>query len=185
MKQVKIADKIGYFDFYTHYDNFTKHLSQIGFKRLDSGDFRSVWVRNKIVIKIPLSMDGAIDNLVEAKAWRKYKKKKAKLGIYLAPCRILPNCTLMMVKVNLSYSYKKNPDWSQMIDQEQVGIYKKRFVCYDYALDIPERIEWEKEWGVPYSFFQDEYVQRRPHLISGKLPRKGKIIDSCCDLIRE
>lgn len=173
------------FNFYDYYQTFTDRLSELKFTKLEYGDFRSVWVRGNIVIKIPLSMDGAIDNLMEAKAWKKYRNRKAKLGIYLAPCRILPNCALMMVKVKTKFSRKKTPSWAQMIDNEQIGIYKKRFVCYDYALDIPDRLTWEKEWNITDTFFQTSYLDRRPHLVKGKLPRKGQIIDTVFERRRE
>lgn len=45
------------------------------------------------------------------------------------------------------------PDWSEKIDGAQVGIYKGKYVAFDYALEIVERLQWEREWGKRSIFF--------------------------------
>src|SRR5574337_559098 len=124
------------------YKFFIKHLLKSGFKEIGSGSFRRAFTRGNIVIKVPLNEDGIIDNVVESKAWKTWRNGPATVHkFYLAPCRLLPNHALMMVKVDeecvdLEKWYRSLPDWINKIDNLQVGFYKERFVAYDYALGI-------------------------------------------------
>lgn len=148
--------------------NFALHLEKCGFHYIDSGDFRHVWTRDKMVVKIPKNGDGIIDNLIEARAWRKYRHHQTSLGIYLAPCRLLSNGCLVMRKVSFDFwptgrldesgvsSWKEpRPEWAFKIDSVQVGLYRGRFVAYDYALSIAERTQWEKEMNRCSGFYHN------------------------------
>lgn len=117
------------------YERFGEKLIKKGFKRLDCGSYRMVFHRNGIVIKVPHNQDGILDNIVEADAWRTVKNKPTRHGYYLAPCRLLKNKCLMMVYVDVD-SEGELPSWAFMIDASQVGLYKNRYVAYDYALDV-------------------------------------------------
>lgn len=142
-----------------HFKPFMERLAFLGFGELFGGGFRKGFIRDKIVIKVPRGRDGEIDNLVEARAWHKYKNNPTSLGFYLAPCRILENGCLMMVTVDTAV--RNHPEWvKKMHDGYQVGYYKERVVAYDYALEIPERVQWEDEWGFHSDFFQKEWVRK-------------------------
>lgn len=144
------------------YDAFIDHLEKAGFTYIGSGGFRKTYARNKVVIKVPYSQDGVYDNLTEARAWAKFKSKPTKYGIELAPCRLLPNGCLMMVKVERKIDKNiKVPMWANDVDGGQVGQYKNKIVAYDYALDVAERKIWEKEWKVKKSFYSESSYSRR------------------------
>ncbi len=139
------------------YERFVFDIESKGFKYVACGSFRSAYIRNNLVIKVPNNEDGIIDNKIEARAWRKYKNKPANKGIMLAPCRLLPNGCLIMKKVNtkipsLVYNEMARLDspirWAYDIDGNQVGMYRDKLVAYDYAMDISEREEWEDEMGL-------------------------------------
>lgn len=154
----------------SQYSKFTESIGARKFTYLGAGSFREVYARRNIVIKIPMTTDGLNDNIIEARAWKKYKNKPTSMGAYLAPCRLLPNGCLMMVKVNDEFTdeeYKKLDDlsWTSDIDAQQVGKYKNKIVAYDYALDTKERYEWEKEFEVKSEFFHGRWILNRPHLI--------------------
>jgi hypothetical protein len=118
------------------YKKFQFMLESKGFLYLDVGGCRHTFQRNNIVIKVPHREAGVIDNIVEAAVWRKYKNGKTPEGIRLAPCRLLPNNSLMMVYVELDIDYRKLPSWAKSVDCEQVGMYNGCYVAYDYALDV-------------------------------------------------
>lgn len=144
------------------YVDFIDHLIECGFEEIDSGSFRTAFVRGNIVIKVPQSDEGLIDNMVEARGWKTYRHRATRNRIRLAPCRLLPNGCLMMVKVE---PCSEGPAWIKCVDGEQVGTYKGRVVAYDYALDLVERFKWEEEWKVQSELFQsDEWETRRPHI---------------------
>lgn len=138
-------------------------LQAAGFEFVGEGMFRAVYMRKGIVVKVPHNKDGYIDNRTEAHAWRIYRDKATSLGIFLAPCRLLSNGCLMMVTVDTGdkRAYEDLPDWALKVDCSQVGIYKERLVAYDYALELVERAEWEKEWGTTSRFF---HCNRLPYL---------------------
>ncbi len=139
------------------YDAFRRHLESVGFHKVNYGSFRATYIRGKVVVKVPRNMDGEIDNRVEAAGWRKYKSNPTKDGILMAPCRLLPNGCLMMAAVEQCYvdphEEGTKHSWVAHIEGWQVGKYRGKIVAYDYALDIPERRQWEKEWGVESDFF--------------------------------
>jgi len=141
------------------YMSFRIYIIDRGFKYIDSGSFRATYIRNGVVIKVPRNFDGEVDNMVEAAAWHKYKNNPTSQGIYLAPCRLLSNGCLMMMTVDLSQDYEFSiyTKWIDDVEGYQVGIYRSRLVAYDYALDIPERIKWEEEWGVSSETYQLSY----------------------------
>jgi len=138
---------------------FEQHLLTRGFREIGYGSFRRTFKRGKVVIKVPRCNDGANDNRVEAAAYRKYKNGPTSQGIFMAPCRILSNYCLMMVHVEGAYLYadeddgKKVPHWAKLVEGRQCGYYHGRLVAYDFALDISEREEWEKSWGVRSEFY--------------------------------
>jgi hypothetical protein len=146
------------------YVDFINHLYDVGFEEIDSGSYRTAFMRGNVVIKVPLSEEGLIDNWVEAKGWKTYRHRATRNRIRLAPCRLLPNGCLMMVKVDVSWC-DSFPPWTELVEGGQVGTYKGRVVAYDYALDLVERFRWEKEWKVQSEFFHsEEWEQRRPHI---------------------
>lgn len=136
-----------------HFYSFIASLESKGFTYWGSGDFRNVYIRGNCVIKVPYNYDGVIDCLTEARAYKLYGNNPTSEGYFLAPCRLLPNGCLMMPKVKLIYDEDLMPPWAEKIDNEQVGFHKERVVCYDYAINIPERHEWEKEWECLPTFF--------------------------------
>jgi hypothetical protein len=145
------------------FEKFTTYIGSIGFRYLNQGSFRQVYERGSVVIKIPLNRNGLIDNNAEAKAYQKYKNSPTSKGVYLMPCRLLPNGCLMMRRIE-DGSYQQ-PDWSKFVDGHQLARYKGRIVAYDYALDLVDRFEWEKEWGIKTSFFSSQrWRARRAHI---------------------
>jgi len=143
-----------------HYSSFVKLLESIGFHYVGSGSFRHVYCRKNIVIKIPRNYNGEIDNIMEAKAYRKYKNGPTNLGLYLAPCRMLRDKCLMMMKVNTFMIEGEYPDWANYdnIDHRQVGQYRNRIVAFDFALNLSERLDWENSEGFTGTFFQDVWI---------------------------
>lgn len=138
------------------------YLKAKGFCWVGSGMFRSVYKRKGVVVKVPFNNDGYVDNRTEAAAWRKYHNEPTTLGVYVAPCRLLSNGCLMMVTVDSNkIDWNDLPPWANLIDCNQVGMYKGRMVAYDFALDVMEREEWEKEWGTSSMFF---HSRRLPYL---------------------
>ncbi len=147
------------------YMPFRQYIAEKGFSFIEAGSFRSTYIRKGAVIKVPRNKDGEVDNKVEAAAWRKYKNQPTDQGIYLAPCRLLSNGCLLMMTVDLSQDYEKDengcsvfPEWIYDIEGYQVGMYHSKLVAYDYALDIPERIKWEKEWGTKSEYFHHRVI---------------------------
>lgn len=142
------------------YMEFIQSIKDSGFSYLNSGSFRDVFQREDKVIKVPIYSDGLIDNMVEARAYKKYRNGPTSEGFMLAPCRLLPNGCLMMVFVKW-WGMVERPKWADSIDGAQVGIYLNRYVAYDYALDIPERYEWEMEWNKRSCFFNSPEWQEQ------------------------
>lgn len=147
------------------YDDFRQHLIKAGFVKLDAGSFRVSYKRGKIVVKVPRNGDGVLDNRIEARAWRKYKSKPSKRGIQYAPCRLLPNGCLMMVAVETyvdttSREAPEYPVWGMRVEGEQVGLYRGKWIAYDYAWDVTERFKWEEEWKVKSGHFRDVHAER-------------------------
>lgn len=162
--------RLSRYDIDSFYFSFRKELSLSGFKRISSGSFRSAYRRKNVIIKIPFSVDGVIDNMMEAKAYKLYKNKPTSLGIFLAPCRLLSNYALMMPFVNRSWKVDQ-PDWVDMVEGAQVGHYKDKLVAFDYALDLEERYAWEKESILQSEFFQNSWKEVKPFLFpSESLP---------------
>lgn len=159
----------------TLYKGFDTYLDKCGFKAIGEGDFRRVYARGSAVIKVPINRDGLIDNVIEAKAWAKYKNNCTDLGIQLAPCRLLKNLALMMVRVTWTSSIHQE-NWVDILDCCQAGVYhskaigkqRVRVAAYDYALNITEREGWERRLGVEDSFFQDKWLPDRPELIDAE-----------------
>lgn len=145
---------------YLFYTPFVQYIEDMKFSYKSFGSFRNVYGRGNVVIKIPRNPDGLLDNIAEAKAWRKYRKNPTDIGLYLAPCRLLHNNCLMMVRVNLGMYYSKKPEWSHLIDCNQVGERNGQVVAYDYALDLTERFLWEKESGLYSRFYTEDWLSR-------------------------
>lgn len=162
MKEKLLIERYVSDDYYTHYMNFRNELKNKGFCFLGRGSFRSVFDRKNVVIKVPNNLDGLLDNIMEARAYRQYKNRPTRTVIQLAACRLLPNGCLMMVLVDRGFrdsgiDIKSHREWIEQIDSEQVGVRAGRLVAYDYAIDLFERIEWEKELGLKTSWFQTSY----------------------------
>ena len=164
MKEKSLIENYISQDYPNYYMGFRDDLQTKGFRFLGSGSFRAALIRRGIVIKVPINHDGLLDNIMEARAYRQYKSRPTHTGIQLAPCRLLPNGCLMMVYVEPEWRsgtreeyYGDDADWVCQIDSEQVGMHAGRLVAYDYAIDLFERIEWEKELGLKTSWFQTSY----------------------------
>lgn len=144
---------------YDLWESYYDYLVKMGFRTAGTGSFRRVLSRGQVVIKIPVDKDGYLDNVIEARAWHKYKSKPTDLGIPLAPCRMLPNGygSLMMVRLDRHGRHPSDlPLWTQQgdIGGDQIGLWKDKLMAYDYALEITERLAWEREFGWTNSFFQ-------------------------------
>jgi hypothetical protein len=141
------------------YQGFRSYLIERGFEKVGWGSFRATYQRGKIVIKVPRNSDGMVDNMVEARAWHKYKNSPTKDGVFLAPCRLLENGCLMMVAVDVQFFNHSDdagaPDWMKQIEGWQIGLYRGKMVAYDFALDIDERVAWEEEWGLRSEYFNE------------------------------
>jgi len=148
------------------FEVFEEYLRSKGFIYLSEGSFRRVYERKGIVIKVPTFEDGLLDNRVEHTAYHMYWNGPTRRGVYLAPCRLLMNGCLMMKKLTWDTVITR-PKWVELIDGQQVGIYKERIVAYDYALDMTERFNWEREWKCESKFFNSlEWRDQRPHINS-------------------
>lgn len=153
--------------------SFVEQLESKGFYYLGSGSFRKTWARKNVVVKIPSNLDGVVDNRVEASVWRRYRNQPNSFGYHFAPCRLLPNGCLMMVKVEWrDMRDEDRAEWIRFIDSNQVGKYKGRVVAYDYALDVPERIQLEKDWGIESVFFHSRWLGPREYLRTGEKPKR-------------
>lgn len=151
-----------------YFDSFIDSLELRGWQWIGRGSFRKVYAKDSWVIKVPLGMDGRMDNLVEARAWKKYRSNPTSLGFKVAPCRLLSNDCLLMVKmesINRDTYVSPRINNRATVDNDQVGMYKGQLVAYDYALDIPERISWEQELGLRSTFFQMDWVTFRPWML--------------------
>ena len=58
-------------EFEDKYSSFSNYLTKNEFKYIGCGSFRHVYSREKVVIKIPRNYNGRLDNIMEAKAYRK------------------------------------------------------------------------------------------------------------------
>lgn len=162
-------------DILSHYENFFNSLHQKGFRQIGRGGTRTVFARptENFVIKVPHRGDGVIDNIVEHLVWRKYRNKPTSRNLLVAPCRLLPNGALCMVKV-----IRANPDsarinhpWiDNMADMFQGGYHKDKLVIFDFALETLEREEWESEWGVKSEILHcDGWAPYRAKVLNGEL----------------
>jgi len=141
-------------------EQFSQYIQSKGFEYINFGAFRLVYARKNVVIKVPRSMDGMIDNYIEAKAYRKYRDNKTNIGMLLMPCRLLPNGCLMMPKIacgNVPYDFEA--PYKSLTDGWQHAFYKGKVRVYDFAIDISERLSWENEAGISNSWFADTYSQ--------------------------
>lgn len=130
------------------YDSFEQYLLAHGFRYIDSGCFRNVFQRGKVVIKIPQSYCGFEDNIGEAYAYNRYRKEADARGNYYAPCRLLSNGCLMMVYVErASWDPGNRPEWVDNIDSFQCGYFHDRVVCYDSGCDIGHLWSAAKRWA--------------------------------------
>lgn len=120
-------------DYYHQYEDV---LHKAGFSYLGVGAYRVAFRRNNIVVKIPQSYSGLIDNIYEAYAYRKYRLQPGFNGEVYAPCRLLPNACIMMPFVHRITTASDLPEWSKWIDGQQVGMFNGRIVVYDSACDI-------------------------------------------------
>lgn len=120
-------------------NQFIDHLTKHGFRREGSGGSRIGFRRNKIIIKVPHSVYGLIDNQLEYDSYLKYRHGFPS-GMLLAPCHLMSNGCLMMRLVDRKIDRSVPlPDWAVCIDGTQVGYYNNKLVAFDYAHDVPDR----------------------------------------------
>lgn len=116
---------------------FTDKLYECGFKYMGHGMYRKAYCRGKVVVKVPKGHCGLVDNALEVHNWRLFRNKPNEHGIVFAPCRLIDNGCLMMVKVHEDRIDRIDlPDWANDIDGKQVGFYRGRLVAYDSACDV-------------------------------------------------
>jgi hypothetical protein len=120
---------------YSVYKDFEETLRSKKFHHLGEGSYRRGWQRKNVVIKVPKCEVGYCDNILEAYAYRKYRKGPDYNDVVYAPCRLLPNGALLMTFVEF-VEYKQLPVWCGYIDGMQCGNYHGRIVAYDAASDI-------------------------------------------------
>lgn len=144
-----------------YYTKFTRELLWKGFLYSGSGSFRRGYERKNLIVKVPITRDGILDNYMEAKAWRKYKNNPTSLGILLAPCRLLSNYCLIMPRLERTYDTGNLPSWVDSVDREQVGFRNGRVMAFDYAIDLQERLKWEMDLKIKNTFFQRTYINRK------------------------
>lgn len=142
---------------YKEYQPFVNFIISCGFEKVDTGSFRTGYRRRNTFIKVPKSGDGVIDNVVEAIAWRKYRNNPTDRYIYLAPCRLLNNYCLMMPAVQINCA--ERPPWFSNLLDRQFGLYRNKYITYDYAFEITERPEIERDLGVRSEFFNSNLWQ--------------------------
>lgn len=138
------------------YAYFVPKLLKMGFIKTGMGSYRHAYRRGNVVVKVPRSDSGFVDNIVEAYAYHYYRKEPDDNGFVYAPCRLLPNGCLMMVVVDFSSEefvceeVVGLPYWTNWIDGCQVGRYNGRIVAFDSANDVtPElRVDAQKWAGV-------------------------------------
>ena len=145
------------------YRPFSKEIENMGYEYRSNGCFRNVYHRKGYVIKIPKSTDGVVDNIMEARAYSLYKNAPTSRGIYLAPCKLLPNLSLLMVFVRAIRDCEY-PSWAEEVEGEQIGFYKNRPVAFDYALDLAERYAWEQESVLKSIYYDNEWKDVKPEL---------------------
>lgn len=142
---------------------YREGLEAIGFEWVGGGDFRSVYGRRGVVVKIPSDTLGLRHNIIEAYAYHKFRRSATPCGVVFAPCKLLPNGCLMMVLVRWpDYGHQKMPTWANYIDHDQVSMYNGRWVAYDASVDVGHDFEIEaSEWvgidGEP--FILEEYLE--------------------------
>lgn len=154
--------------FFELYASFRDHLTSIGYEYIASGSFRYVYRRRNVIVKIPRSFDGVVDNIIEAKAYSVYRNKPTSLGIILAPSKLMINYCLMMPHLKchsqdlILLKKEEMPNWAYQLDAHQVGLRNGKIMAYDYALNMPERFRWEKELGIKSNFFHSDWKQCHP-----------------------
>lgn len=146
------------------YKPFVEGIRSSGFRRLNHGCFRTAFRRKNFVIKVPRNVDGVVDNMIEARAYKHFGNNPTSLGIYLAPCKLLTNNCLLMPFVAHLGSEDPLPEWAHLVDGSQVGMLHGRIVAYDYALDLKERYVWEKESILKSEHFQNDWQHVKPYL---------------------
>ncbi len=117
------------------YEKAQKDLLKRGFKEIGNGSSRVGFRRGNIVVKVPYNSGGYRDNIMEAYAYRLYRKNPDSQSRVYAPCRLLPNGCLLMVFVE-RLERLEMPGWTHIIDGAQCGKYKDRIVCYDSAYNL-------------------------------------------------
>lgn len=115
-------------EYLERYKDFIVYLEQVGFEYIGHGTTRFVFKRGNYYVKVAFIDAGDLSNYREAKYWHRDRFRKE---IKVAPCRLLPNGALLMVKVEIvDYVYELCP-WAAYVDCGQVGLYKGQFVAYD------------------------------------------------------
>lgn len=132
---------------------FEKHLQSKGWKFIMCGRHRSCYVRGNVVIKIPHFMEPVLYTGIDAnrKEYILYRKFRShhdpRNGARYAPCRLLPNGSLMMRAVKDCFDDSRYEDdqksWTlpgwcyDLKDGPQVGTDKNGIVmAYDYAEEV-------------------------------------------------
>lgn len=146
---------------------YPSYLKSIGFFYIGRGCSRQTYGRafkrnlfdknkkpetNAVVVKIPLSEFGVMDNFIESLAYKRYRnaatadQKKSvydnEKKLFLTPCHLMSNHCLMMKFVEAIDYGRPIPSWGLQLDGRQIGMYNGRHVAYDYGHDaIIERRE--------------------------------------------
>jgi len=126
--------------------DFQDYIESKGFKFIGQGLFRRAYQRGKVVIKVPRSICGFEDCVMEAYAYFTFRKNPDYRNYVYAPCRLLTNGCLMMVYVDEVES-SHLPKWTGYIDGQQCGLYNNRIVAYDSACDITDYRRQAIEWA--------------------------------------
>ncbi len=133
------------FDYYRQYEEV---LHKAGFYYLGVGAYRTAFRRKNVVVKIPQSYLGFLDNIYEAYAYRKYRREPGPNDEIYIPCRLLSNVCIMMPFVKRIQTANELPEWTRYIDGQQVGMFNGRVVVYDSACDIETKDQYEaRKWA--------------------------------------
>lgn len=110
------------------YRDFLAYLERVGFEYMGHGTTRFVFKRGNYYVKVAFTDAGDHSNFRESKYWHQDRWRRE---IKIAPCRLLSNGALLMVKVEMVDDIYDRCPWASYVDCGQVGLYKGQFVAYD------------------------------------------------------
>jgi len=97
----------------------------------------------RCIIKFPMNSDGLKANQSEADNFKLYRGEADENGVVYAPCRLMKDSVLLMVKMKYKFGFEHGlvlaqsmgidiPDWAHKIDCHQVGMMPSgKMVAYD------------------------------------------------------